>query len=132
MAADQTPPTGVRLADLDAPLKPVKLDPSPEWPEGRWVRVRPIDGKGYQLLQEIEATQAFRLYWEIARRVLPDATQDEIDRLTPREVVAVVEIAAGNVAAVEAILKNAEGSSHSESAATAPRSRSRRSTRSST
>ena len=132
METEQAPPMGVRLADADAPLPPVKLDPSPEHPKGRWVAVRPIDGKGYQLYREFQQTKDVALLWPIARRVLPEATQEEIDALTPAQCVAVISIAVGKADAVQAVLKNAARPPRETAVATAPRSRSRRTTKRST
>lgn len=72
----------------------------------REVRVKPIDGKCYQLLARVSTSgntnESVGTMYEVAARCLPDLEQDEIDGLTPAQVSAVVKLASEGVEAVEA------------------------------
>lgn len=69
---------------------------------GKTVRVKPIDGRCYQLLSKLESgEQAVGIMYDIAGRCLPDLTEDEVFALTPQQVKAVVAVASGQAEEVE-------------------------------
>jgi hypothetical protein len=90
----------VRLADLEASAGEVLL------PGGREVRVAPIDGRGMQIQQAMQlGTAKLGDMWRLAALLLPDATPEEIERLTPSAIGLVVQMACG---ALEQVLQLAE------------------------
>lgn len=128
--------TTIDLAALEPEMPVVKL---PKRLGGRVVDVHPVDGIGMQLHRDARLLYQRTKdesgigdesgFYKLAAHLLPDATPEEVNGLAPAVVGSVIAMALGQVEAVEAVLKNGAGPSQSESAATAPRSRSRRSTR---
>lgn len=73
---------------------------------GRWVGVRQFDGATYHAHQSAATTGgegAIRAMYEIVGRLLPDATASEVERLTVESVGAVLSIASGQIAQVQAL-----------------------------
>lgn len=95
-------PKVILLADIDAPLPPVQL------PNGRVVSVRQADGKTFQLVQQLQASNDPSLIWEIAQRCLPGATEDEVLSLTIAQATKVMTIASGAAVAVLEEVGNAQ------------------------
>lgn len=107
-----SPPNGqkpIRLADLDTPVGDVEL-PSGRTIAGRTIAVRAIDGAGAQLYTRLQAGELTdgREPWDLARRCLPSATEEEIQALTPQMCSGVAMIAMGHVNAVMAYLEALE------------------------
>jgi hypothetical protein len=90
----------VRLADLEVSAGEVLL------PSGREVKVAPIDGRGMQIQQAmLLGTAQPGDMWRLAALLLPDATPEEIERLTANAIGLVVQMACG---ALEQVLQLAE------------------------
>lgn len=87
----------IRIADLEKPAGKVELL------SGRVVSVRHMDAIAVDLYKTIltDPSQG-ELVWPLARRILPDATEDEINALTPEAISAVAQIALDQLAAVQA------------------------------
>src|SRR5690348_9284192 len=110
--------TTIDLAALEPEMPVVKL---PKRLGGREVGVRPVDGIGMQLYRDarllFQKTQEEtgigdeRGFYTLAAHLLPDASPEEVNGLPPAVVGSIIALACGQVDAVEAILKNAEGSS---------------------
>lgn len=99
----------VRMADLVAELPIVELRPPPGSPDGtmgREVQAYPLDGACAQLRAEYEESGDAEICWKIAARVLPDATDEEIARLSIAECQAVIEIASGKADELLAAIKS--------------------------
>lgn len=84
----------IRLSDLDKPLEPVVL------PSGREVAVVPVNGAVAQMRADYNASSDPALLWQIAAELLPDATPEEIRKLSVAHCAAVIAIAAGNAEAL--------------------------------
>ncbi|MDP9176697.1 MAG: hypothetical protein M3O61_03355 [Gemmatimonadota bacterium] len=79
----------IRLADFARQLPIVELR------SGREVTVREFDRTVLELRDKYLETEDPRIYWEIAALLLPDATEEEISRLSIFEVSAIIQIASG-------------------------------------
>lgn len=69
---------------------------------GRTYSVRPIDGRGYQMVANMgTGMEAVATMYKVAGLCLPDVAEDDIQSLTQAQVEAVIEIATGQVREVE-------------------------------
>jgi hypothetical protein len=94
----------IRLRDLDPVVELVLL------PSGHEIGVYPADAGAIQLIRELEADPNDEDKARLClRRLLPDATPDEILQLTPPMVKAVLLLATKQVAAVEEMLGESSG-----------------------
>lgn len=79
---------------------------------GREVAVHPLDGYGYRTIiaweKDAASVDPLQL-WEVAARVVPDLSRDEIDRLTPAKLGVLFTIAGYQVKQVEAAFPNGNG-----------------------
>lgn len=65
-----------------------------ELASGRTIAIRAIDNAGRKLLESMQAgTTDTTLPWQLARRMLPDATEAELDALTIPMIAQVARIA---------------------------------------
>lgn len=89
----------VRLADLEKPAGEVELL------SGRVVRVRHMDAVSVELYASLVKREGSETaVWELAQRLMPDATPDEIRALTPEVVSAIAHIALDQLELVQAWL----------------------------
>lgn len=108
----------------DAPAKPpaprpaVNLDAVDEIAgtatlHGRELAVHHLDGFGYRTLTAWEKDPASiepMQLWDVAARVLPELTRDEVEQLSPAKLGVVFTIAGYRVQEVEAAFPNGTGS----------------------
>lgn len=97
----------IRLADIDPPEHEVTL------PSGRTIPVRPADAGAFELVMEVwdvaqgrrdPTPEDMRTLIRAVRRMLPDATTEEVDQLTAPMLLAVVQLGTGHAAEVYALL----------------------------
>jgi hypothetical protein len=94
----------LRLVDLEKSAGEIEL------PNGRTVAVRPIDGTGVGLwLSIMDKTAKDADIWRLARRLLPDATEEEIGSLSITMVTIIVQISYGFLDSVLAYAASLEG-----------------------
>lgn len=93
-------PKAIRLVELDAEIEPVEL------PSGRIVKVRAVDGAAMQIVREFKETGDELLLWKIAALVLPEATEEEVNKLSFKMVEAVMALATHQADKVETMLGN--------------------------
>lgn len=108
----------IKLAHIDPSVEEVEL------PSGRVVPVRPADAGAFELAIEVidvangrrDATpDDLKTLLKAVKRMLPDATAEEVEQLTVPMLSAVVLIATGRAAEVYALLgeSSAPGADHS-------------------
>lgn len=102
MTPSTSPSRVLDLVALEAPLEPVRL------PNGRELAVRPFGAAEYELWAAIQAGRV-ELTIELLRRTLPDATEADLDTLTPRMIAAVLGHAQHKTELVLAALGNGGG-----------------------
>jgi hypothetical protein len=85
----------VKLNDLEKPL-PTVLLPGKNGGQGREVQIVPINGAVAQLRRDYIESKDELLLWKIVGELLPDATTEEVMKLTVVQCNAVAAIAAGN------------------------------------
>ena len=96
------------------PISLRQIDPAVETvilPSGREIPVYPADAGAVQLIRELEQAGYGDEPKAILalRRLIPDATPEEIDTLTPPMVRVIVALGTQGVAAVEAMLGESSG-----------------------
>jgi len=90
----------VKLPDLEPPLEPL------EFANGRVYHVRPLGAVGRRLLDELRRRNDPARVRALLQHIVPDATDDDLAELSPREAVALLAHASGGITpAVAAALK---------------------------
>lgn len=98
-----TPRKIVRLADLEKDVGEVELA------SGAVVAVRPIDGRAEQFRQTIaDGTAEPGDMWRFAALLIPDATPEDIQALTPTAIGIIAQMAGGQLETVLALAAVAE------------------------
>jgi hypothetical protein len=89
-----------------------------ELPDGRVIDVRPVDGIGFDLYNEMEADKSkAHLLWQLTARCLPSLKEHEVKTLTPAECAAVIAVALGKVKEVQELAEQIAGNAQAPTTA---------------
>ena len=92
-----------KLLDMVAPLEPV------EFPNGKTFAITPLGPEEWEMLREVQRTSDGALALKFLKRIVPEATDDDLAMIGPAHVAALCTYAAGQIDMALVAIKNSPG-----------------------